>query len=380
MSSHLAASAETGVESKEEVLDAIESSPSPTADNNTATDTTHPASASASAPALAQRLTKAERRSQKRRERHMIRSYFQQQAAKQKEEEEDDEQCLPKAQDFPNEGEESDDIEYDDLFVTPATLASSTAHVSDSSSCIAASQSSSSSPSSRFYTSSARVLLLGIGADEQLAGYGRHRTSWRVGGHEGLTRELSKDLERLWRRNLGRDDRIVSDSGREARHPFLDERLVSLLAHRIPLTHVADMSQPPGIGDKAALRQVAKALGLDDASRLVKRAMQFGSRIANKKVAGYVTMDSSIVMRDIVNTFFLRPRVKSHSKSNRDRTQSAAPVHPDIQSHDHAGKGELCSSGTAVAGHDHDVAYDTSKPPSQLDKRLQKSKNKPGFE
>lgn len=40
-------------------------------------------------------------------------------------------------------------------------------------------------------------------------------------------------------------------------------------------------------------------------ARLVKRAMQFGTRIANNKVAGYVQMDDSVVLKDIVNPHFL---------------------------------------------------------------------------
>jgi hypothetical protein len=71
------------------------------------------------------------------------------------------------------------------------------------------------------YVSCCKVLLVGIGADEQLGGYGRHRTAFRRGreGKEGnvpdcsdpgldamtpLELELNKDLERLWKRNLGR--------------------------------------------------------------------------------------------------------------------------------------------------------------------------------
>ena len=43
---------------------------------------------------------------------------------------------------------------------------------------------------------------------------------------------------------------------------------------------VADLSQPPGTGCKRALRDVAVSLGLPRVSTLVKRAIQFGTRIA----------------------------------------------------------------------------------------------------
>ena len=42
--------------------------------------------------------------------------------------------------------------------------------------------------------------------------------------------ELQLDMGRLWRRNLGRDDRLVADLSREARHPFLDEDLLCAVA------------------------------------------------------------------------------------------------------------------------------------------------------
>lgn len=66
----------------------------------------------------------------------------------------------------------------------------------------------------RAYTSQARVVLLGHGADELLGGYSRHRTRFRAGGWEGLAAELALDMGRLWQRNLGRDDRLVADHGR----------------------------------------------------------------------------------------------------------------------------------------------------------------------
>ncbi len=50
------------------------------------------------------------------------------------------------------------------------------------------------------YRSRARVVLLGVGADEQLAGYGRHRSTFRKGGDGALAAELAMDLGRLWTR------------------------------------------------------------------------------------------------------------------------------------------------------------------------------------
>lgn len=131
------------------------------------------------------------------------------------------------------------------------------------------------------YRSAARIVLVGHGADEQNAAYGRHRSRFRthvrrrqrpssrapslsllnlgVCRHEhartsvpqviitwhanqaaptlascmcrmklekqcvlvatqrweGLAAELALDMARLWRRNLGRDDRLLADTGRE---------------------------------------------------------------------------------------------------------------------------------------------------------------------
>jgi len=62
---------------------------------------------------------------------------------------------------------------------------------------------------SREVRSAARVLLLGHGADEQCAGYGRHQTKFWSSGWQGLQEELCLDMQRLWLRNLGRDDRLV---------------------------------------------------------------------------------------------------------------------------------------------------------------------------
>ncbi len=68
---------------------------------------------------------------------------------------------------------------------------------------------------------------------------------FRSGGEAALSAELSLDVRRMWLRNCGRDDRLVADHGREARHPFLDERLMGLILS-LPLGCIADLRQGPG--------------------------------------------------------------------------------------------------------------------------------------
>ncbi|KAI3355911.1 hypothetical protein L3Q82_004458 [Scortum barcoo] len=131
----------------------------------------------------------------------------------------------------------------------------------------------------RPFTSSAKVVLTGIGADEQLAGYSRHRVRFKVTGHEGLIQELAMELDRIHSRNLGRDDRVIGDHGKEARFPYLDEDVVSYL-NSLPVWEKADLTLPRGVGEKLLLRLMAKQLGLGQSAVLPKRAMQFGSRIA----------------------------------------------------------------------------------------------------
>lgn len=69
-------------------------------------------------------------------------------------------------------------------------------------------------------TSSAKVLMSGLGADEVFGGYARYATASKRGLPD-LQAEISLDLDRLWERNFGRDDRVISYTGRECRYPFL---------------------------------------------------------------------------------------------------------------------------------------------------------------
>ena len=126
-------------------------------------------------------------------------------------------------------------------------------------------------------SSDCRLLLIGHGADELFGGYGRHETRSKRIGLVGLRKEMLLDLSRLWRRNLGRDDRVLSDHGRDARHPFLDERVVSELSK-----YSIERMEPVEGQNKVVLRKLAREmLGLENACNFRKRAIQFGTRLAS---------------------------------------------------------------------------------------------------
>ncbi|EEP80993.1 conserved hypothetical protein [Uncinocarpus reesii 1704] len=141
------------------------------------------------------------------------------------------------------------------------------------------------------FTTTARVLLSGLGADEVFAGYQRHALAFARQGFKGLVDEIDLDVGRLGKRNLGRDDRVISNWGREARYPYLDEEFLTRALQR-PVWEKCGFGIPSGLADenpplepdiepgKKALRLVAWNLGLKKVAREKKRAIQFGSRTA----------------------------------------------------------------------------------------------------
>ncbi|KAH9835729.1 asparagine synthase-domain-containing protein [Rhodofomes roseus] len=129
------------------------------------------------------------------------------------------------------------------------------------------------------YTSTARVLLNGLGSDELMGGYGRFRTAFKHGGWQAIVDELQLELDRIPIRNLGRDDRVISSQGKETRHPFLSLSVVSFLA-QLPVHLKVDPRLESGLGEKLLLRLAARKVGLVEASARKKRAMQFGSHSA----------------------------------------------------------------------------------------------------
>ncbi len=82
------------------------------------------------------------------------------------------------------------------------------------------------------------------------------------------------DMERLWIRNLGRDDRAIAMNAKEVRYPFLYLPLWQYL-RTVELNMLT-----VGTGEKMLLRKIAKELGLQKASTFKKKAIQFGTRLA----------------------------------------------------------------------------------------------------
>ncbi|KAL0260574.1 hypothetical protein SLS55_004263 [Diplodia seriata] len=131
------------------------------------------------------------------------------------------------------------------------------------------------------YATPARILLSGLGADELFAGYQRHATAFSRNGLTGLIDELELDINRLGKRNLGRDDRVISNWGKEVRFPYLDEQLLSW-ALQAPVWEKTGFGQPSapdaGRGEtmepgKKVLRLLAWALGMRRVASEKKRAV-----------------------------------------------------------------------------------------------------------
>lgn len=125
------------------------------------------------------------------------------------------------------------------------------------------------------YTSPAKIILSGLGADEFFGGYSRYKNG-------NLIEQMSKDINRIWIRNFGRDDRSCSDNGIELRYPFFDYDLLSFLSSIKDMNQVTNFDMKRGIGEKKLLRNIARLIGLNISCQFEKRAIQFGTKLAHE--------------------------------------------------------------------------------------------------
>ena len=129
---------------------------------------------------------------------------------------------------------------------------------------------------SKEYISEAKIILDGLGADEIFGGYLRYKNG-------DIENQMKKDLDRLWLRNCGRDDRVCGETSIELRFPYLDFDLMEFLGKIEDIKQIVDFGKPRGEGEKYLLRKVAKDIaGFNLSYKFEKRAIQFGTRIAHQ--------------------------------------------------------------------------------------------------
>ena len=127
----------------------------------------------------------------------------------------------------------------------------------------------------KIYNSEAKIILDGLGADEIFGGYLRYKNG-------DIENQMKKDLDRLWLRNCGRDDRVCGENLVELRFPYLDYDLMKFLGSIEDMKQIVDFDKPRGEGEKFLLRKVAKDIaGFKLSYKFEKRAIQFGTRIAH---------------------------------------------------------------------------------------------------
>ena len=126
------------------------------------------------------------------------------------------------------------------------------------------------------YISNAKIFFDGLGADEIFGGYLRYKNG-------DIENQMKKDLDRLWLRNCGRDDRVCGENKLELRFPYLDKDLMEFLSSIDDMKQIADFTKPRGEGEKYLLRNVAKTvLGFNLSCKFEKRAIQFGTKLARQ--------------------------------------------------------------------------------------------------
>lgn len=156
------------------------------------------------------------------------------------------------------------------------------------------------------YTSTAKVLFSGLGADELFGGYSRHENIFNdleeapdssdlSTRYDELSKSLVHDISVIYERNLGRDDRVMASWGKELRYPYLDNLVILFVFNKVePELKVSFkwITQNTKKGEKRTknftrkrlLRLLAQSLELPLAAEEIKRAIQFGAKSAKLEI------------------------------------------------------------------------------------------------
>lgn len=167
------------------------------------------------------------------------------------------------------------------------------------------------------YTSEAKVLFSGLGADELFGGYSRHENIFNdldqaaepiviQEKYRELSASLISDIEIIYERNLGRDDRAMSCWGKELRYPFLDNAVIKFVVNQIEpqfkikyeWTTVKTKKGEKRVKQfvrKYILRCLARDLNLNMAADEIKRAIQFGAKSAKLEVGQSKTKGTDLL-------------------------------------------------------------------------------------
>lgn len=167
------------------------------------------------------------------------------------------------------------------------------------------------------YTSETKVLFSGLGADELFGGYSRHENIFNdldQGAdpllvrkkYQELSASLIGDIEIIYDRNLGRDDRAMACWGKELRYPFLDHSVIGFVVNEIEPQYKinyewATLKTKKGekivkrFVRKYILRCLARKLNLNMAAEEIKRAIQFGAKSAKLEVGQSKTRGTDVL-------------------------------------------------------------------------------------
>jgi len=128
--------------------------------------------------------------------------------------------------------------------------------------------------------SQAQTVLNGLGADEIFGGYSRYYTYLKNEQFSELIQEISLDLDRLWIRNFGRDDRCVNFHTKTCVFPYLDLSVLEF-ASQLPI-HALFYKDELYKLNKKPLRDLAQKIGFKISPMFAKKAIQFGTKVANQ--------------------------------------------------------------------------------------------------